>query len=152
MTRVPYLKSGIIACICVIFVLSALMLWSHFEYNDGFPNFNQFQIYSVAAFLAITIITSVLIEHRVRYWRSAIILFPSGFLIFLTVGSYRYLFNGVYETWISAISGSSNLLSSIVLNGGFLSLVAIVSYTLAKATVSVFQNQHNGATSQRASS
>lgn len=147
MMRTSYLGSVVIACLCVSSVLSALMLWSHVEYNDGFPNFSQFQTYSAAAFLAITIIISVLIEYRIRYWRSAIVLFLSGFFIFLAVSSYRYLFDGGYDSWGSAISGSSNLLTSVVLNGGFVSAIALASFTLAKVAVAIFTSLNSGATS-----
>ena len=132
MRYISFLKSSVIACISVGAVLLILMIWSQFQYNDGFPNFRQFQIYSTSAFLAMILVISILLERRLPNLSSFIILFLFGFFVFLTVGSYRYLFNENYASWTSAASGSSNLLTSTLINGGFLSFVSVCSYFLAR--------------------
>jgi hypothetical protein len=140
----PILKHVLTASTCVLVVLTGLMLWSHLDYaTERFPDFQQFRIYSASAFAALIILISVLLKRGAGYVSALSILLLSGFAIFLAVGTCRFLLGGGVDTWHQAVSGPSRLSTSLVLNGGFLSIVAVLSYALARAAIFLLSARRN---------
>lgn len=128
------LKHLLLAAASVLLVVTGVMLWSKLEYGDGFPDFHQFGIYSASAFALIALLIAFLLARGASYTRALPVLLLSGFAIFLAVGTCRFLFEQGDRTWLQAISGPAALSTSLVVNGGFLSMVATLAYILARAT------------------
>lgn len=144
MRRVPSLKHLLVASASVLVVMTGFMLWSHLDYGDGFPDLHQFRIYSASAFVATIVLLSILLERGAGHLRALSILLVSGFAIFLAVGIWRFLVGEGDENWRQALSGPSSLATSLVVNGGFLSIVAVSSYVLARAVISLLSAMKHG--------
>ncbi len=134
-----HLTTGFITLLCVLLVLISVQVLSYPNLSErGFPNLSVLRFYSFSAFIAIVLTLSVLLKNTVPAPYSIAVLVCSGFLIFTAVRTFRYFAWGGCDSWPHALSGPASLLTSLVINGGFLSFVAVVSYALARLVFLLF--------------
>lgn len=127
------MRSALIAFAGQSVVFGLLLIWLYIEYGTDGLRLSQFKVYSLGSFIGIWVTVSVLLSTRVLNLLAIILLSLLGFCLFLLVGTFRYVFVEGFDSWNHAISGPALISTSLILNGGFLSLFAIIAYLISKA-------------------
>ena len=136
-----FFTDGLATILGVLLTFTVLMSWSYIEYDEEFLNFSQFRIYSPFAFVATFALVLMFIRKKTSFYSSIGLLLLSGFLIYTLIGTFRFFVIDGYDSWKNAISGSSTLPASIIVNGGFISIFAIFTYFFAKLILSIISRK-----------
>ncbi|HHC30094.1 MAG TPA: hypothetical protein ENK80_05990 [Rhodobacterales bacterium] len=126
-----FVQSALLAAMGGFSATAVILALSAIIFQDSFPNFTLFRVYSVGGLVAVWMIISILLGLAVRLRILFLVSIAVGPVLYSIVGFIRYMSTDLYSNWGHAIAGPSTVLASLVLNGGFLAVFGILSGVFA---------------------
>ncbi|HHC30069.1 MAG TPA: hypothetical protein ENK80_05860 [Rhodobacterales bacterium] len=128
---VRFVQAALLAALGVLSAAAVVLTLSAIIFQDSFPGFALFRVYSFGAFVAIWMVVSILLGLAIRLRNFFLVSIVVGPVFYSMVGLIGYMSTDLYSNWGDAIAGPSTVFTSLVVNGGFLAAFGILSGVFA---------------------